>query len=118
MYTRLGIPIFLEPRDAKSQPRLGAVSLNGGTLSFQLENTGTMHFVPDAVVVKGYGGRGEAAFDRKLTSWYVLAGSARRFTVAFDSPDCSRLRSLVIEATVGDAVIKEQLAAPRGTCRP
>jgi fimbrial chaperone protein len=118
MYTRLGIPIFLEPRDAKSEPRLASVSLAAGMLRFDLENAGTMHFVPDSVVVRGFGPKGEAAFDRKLTSWYVLAGSARRFTVDFDSPDCSRLRSLVIEARVGDAVIKEQLAAPRGTCRP
>ena len=118
MYTRLGIPIFLEPPVAKVQPGLAKVALDAGTLSFQLANTGTTHFVPDSVVVKGFGARGEAAFDRKLTGWYVLAGSARQFTVAFDSPECSRLRSLVIEARVGDAVMKEQIDTPRGTCRP
>ena len=118
MYTRLGIPIFLSPRDAKARPGLTAMKLEAGTLNFRLENTGTSHFVPDSVVVRGYGARGEAAFNRQLTAWYVLAGSARQFTVPFDSTNCGHLRSLVVEATVGDAVIKEELATPRGTCRP
>jgi fimbrial chaperone protein len=118
MYTRLGIPIFLEPPAGKAQPGIAAVRLDAGALNFRLENTGTSHFVPDSIVVKGYGARGEAAFNRPLTGWYVLAGSSREFSVAFDSPDCSRLRSLVVEARVGEAVVKEQLDTPRGTCRP
>jgi fimbrial chaperone protein len=118
MYTRLGIPIFLAPHNAKALPSLSTVKLDNGALNFRLENTGSAHFVPESIEVKGYGARGEATFNRKLTGWYVLAGSARDFTVPFDSPDCSRLRSLVIEAHVGQTVLKEQLATPRGTCRP
>jgi fimbrial chaperone protein len=118
MYTRLGIPIFLEPSDAKPLPRLGAAKLGDGELHFRLENSGTSHFVPESVVVKGYGARGEVILNRKLTGWYVLAGGARQFDVSFDSPDCGRLRSLAIEAQVGETVLKEQLATPRGTCRP
>jgi fimbrial chaperone protein len=118
MYTRLGIPIFLSPPDEKPVPALAAATLESGTLNFRLENSGTAHFVPDSVVVKGYGARGEVILNHKLTGWYVLAGGARAFDVSFESPDCSRLRTLAIEAQVGETLLKEQLATPRGTCRP
>ena len=118
MYTRLGIPIFLEPETVRTEAALSDVRLQGDTLTFRLRNTGTWHFIPDTVVVRGSGPRGEVVLDRNLTGWYVLAGTAREFTVTFDSNECGVVRALAIEARVGHLELKEQLATPRGTCRP
>lgn len=116
MYTRLGIPIFLQPERPKAEPVLAGVELGNGALSFRIENAGTMHFVPESVEVKGLGADGSVAFTRRLQAWYVLSGGARRFTVPFEAADCNHLRSLAIEVRVGDAVLKEHRATPQGTC--
>lgn len=118
MYTRLGIPVFLRPERPEPRPALGGLSLDEGAFTFRLANAGTGHFVPNSVVVRGVTASGEPALERKLTGWYVLAGGAREFRVPFDSPECSRIRSLVVEAQVDQLVLKEQLATPQGTCRP
>lgn len=118
MYTRLGIPVFLQPDRAAPRPALSGLSLDSGTFTFRLANAGTGHFVPDSVVVRAVDANGEPALERKLTGWYVLAGGARQFTVPFETPECSRIRSLIVEAQVNEVVLKEQLATPQGTCRP
>jgi len=118
IFTRIGIPVFLQPDRPESRPALSELAVADGTLLFRLTNAGTKHYVPTSVVVRGVAAGGEAALQRELNSWYVLAGGARQFTVPFDSPDCSRIRSLIVEAQVDELVLKEQLATPRGTCRP
>ncbi|HXE80606.1 MAG TPA: fimbria/pilus periplasmic chaperone [Vicinamibacterales bacterium] len=118
MYTRLGIPVFLQPDHAEPRPGLAGVAVADGALTFRITNAGTQHFVPTSVVVRGLAGNGEPALEERLNSWYVLAGGAREFTVPLDSPECSRIRSLVVEAQVDERVLREQLATPHGTCRP
>jgi fimbrial chaperone protein len=116
--TKMGIPIFLQPQSVRAQAGIRDVGLIGGTLGFALENGGTVHFVPEVVRVVGLGSTGDTLIDRKLQSWYVLAGSARRFTLSLAAPECSRIRALAIEALVNGTAVKERLETPRGTCGP
>jgi fimbrial chaperone protein len=116
--TKMGIPVFLQPQSVRAQAEFRDVGLTGATLGFVLENGGTVHFVPDLVRVVGLGSTGDTLIDRQLQSWYVLAGSARRFTLSFAAPECSRIRALAIEARVNGTAVKERLETPRGTCGP
>ena len=118
MYTRLGIPVFLQPERPEPRPALAGLALAEGALMFRLTNAGTKHFVPASVVVRGVAASGERAIETTLTGWYVLAGGARQFTVPFESPDCGRIRFLIVEAQVDEVMLKEELATPQGTCRP
>jgi fimbrial chaperone protein len=118
MYTRIGIPVFLQPERPEPRPGLAGVGVADGAVVFRLTNAGTMHFVPKSVVVRAVAAPGEPPIQRELNSWYILAGGARQFSVPFESPDCSRIRSLTVEAQVDELVLKEQLATPQGTCRP
>ena len=116
--TRMGIPVFLQPDALRASAALRDAGVSAGAVSFSLENTGTVHFVPDAVRLRGVDAAGAAVFDRAIQSWYVLAGGTRRFQVAVDLPDCALVRALHVEVQVGDAVMRERLETPRGTCRP
>jgi len=116
--TRMGIPVFLLPAAREAKASLSNVGLSRGALGFSLDNTGTVHFVPDSVRIVASNSTGETLIDRKLQGWYVLADSARHFTLAVPPPECSRVRSMAIEVQVGGTVLKERLETPKGTCGP
>jgi fimbrial chaperone protein len=87
-------------------------------VAFTLDNTGTVHFLPDTVRVVGTSATGGVVIDRQLQGWYVLAGGARRFTLAVPAPGCREVRSVAIEVQLGATSLKEHLETPRGTCAP
>ena len=116
--TRMGIPVFLSPSTSRVAGGLSDVGLRGDRVAFTLDNTGTVHFLPETVRVVGTSATGGVVIDRKLQGWYVLAGGARRFTLAVPAPDCRQVRSVAIEVQLGATSLKEHLETPRGTCGP
>ena len=79
-------------------------------------NTGTVHFVPQKVMVRGIGAAGENLFDREAQAWYILAGGRREFEVALPTPDCQRATSLAVDVEFSSTVVKESLQTPGGAC--
>lgn len=61
--TKMGIPVFLLPPVSRAQATLRDMGLTGGTLTFQLANGGTVHFVPDTVRVVAQSSTGETLID-------------------------------------------------------
>lgn len=118
MLTKISLPIFLRPGTATAGAALGDVGLARGVLSFRVLNTGTVHFTPDAVRVRGVGARGEPVIDRQIDAWYLLAGGSRLFTLGVPTPECDRVRSFAIDVTVNGTVLSERLETPGGTCIP
>jgi fimbrial chaperone protein len=116
--TRMGIPVFLQPESPRASASLGGLGIRDGAVSFRLQNTGTVHFVPDTVRLRAEDGGGAAVIDQAIRSWYVLAGGTREFQVTVEPPACGQVRLLRVEVQVGDAVMRERLETPRGTCRP
>jgi fimbrial chaperone protein len=116
--TRMGIPVFLQPDSPRASASLNALAAGDGVVSFRLQNTGTVHFVPDGVRLLGTDERGTAVFERAIRSWYVLAGGIREFQVTVEPPHCQQVRLVHVEVQIGDTVMRERLETPRGTCRP
>jgi fimbrial chaperone protein len=115
--TRLGVPVFLRPEAPREEASLENLVLERDGLSFDLRNTGTVHFIPDVVSVNGTGAAGETIVAEKLESWYVLAGGMRRFRVTFDPATCSRLTRIAVEAHVGEATLTRSLETSTAACR-
>lgn len=114
--TRMGVPIFLQPARPHAAALLRDLALSDGRVSFQLANTGNSHFLPSSVIVRGFTANGSSVGDWPLNGWYVLAGSARAFSLTLDPPGCERVRSLLVEVTVEQTVIKSPLTTPGGAC--
>lgn len=114
--TRMGVPIFLQPARPQAAALVRDLALSGGRVSFQLANTGNSHFLPSSVIVRGFTASGSSVGDWPLSGWYVLAGSARAFSLALDPPACERVRSLLVEVTVEQTVIRSPLTTPVGAC--
>ena len=114
--TRMGVPVFLQPAKPQAAALVRDVGLSNGRLTFQLVNTGNSHFLASSVVVRGFTASGTSVADWPINGWYVLAGGVRAFSLAIDKPACERVRSLLVEITVGETVLKSPLTTPGGAC--
>jgi len=114
--TKVGIPIFLQPARLTTSAGLQDLGLKAGRFSFRLVNSGSFHFMPRDVRVRGLDQAGAAVLDQKLDAWYVLAGGERVFDLEIPANGCARIRSFVVEAQLPNSTLKETLQAPDGAC--
>lgn len=116
--TKVGIPIFIDPVQSKASVQVDAASLRSGQLSFEVRNTGTVHFVVQNVRLTGYDGGGQQVLEGALDGWYVLPGGVRRYELPLPPADCPKVRSLGIEVSTSRATVSERLEAAAGSCAP
>jgi fimbrial chaperone protein len=114
--TRMGVPVFLQPAKPQAAALIRDLGLSNGRLTFQLVNTGNSHFLPSLVTVRGFAANGTTVGDWSINGWYVLAGTARAFALPLDRPACEHVRSLLVEVSVGETVLKSPLTTPGGAC--
>ena len=113
--TKMGVPIFVRPARETATAVIGDVEQRAGTFHFALSNTGTVHFVPQQVTVRGLAGA-STVFEQKLDGWYVLSGGKRDFELTVPKGDCTRVTSLVVEVTVNSSKLNQTLQTPAGAC--
>ena len=112
--TRMGIPIFVRPSKEATAVAIDDLGAQGGTLTFTLANSGTVHVVPESVIVRGLAD-GKAVFEGQLQAWYTLAGGRRDFD--FQLPiECTRATAFQVEVNVGGSTIDRRVDAPAGAC--
>ncbi|HTK29300.1 MAG TPA: fimbria/pilus periplasmic chaperone [Vicinamibacterales bacterium] len=115
--TKMGVPIFFEPSKPDAQGRLQDVGLRDGIFTFTLSNTGTVHFLPQSVRVRGADRGGQRVLDESEEAWYVLAGTVRKFAVKLPAA-CAGATVLTVEVQVGTSMLRERLDVPPGACAP
>jgi fimbrial chaperone protein len=116
--TRMGIPIFLQPTKVVQQGHIDGMAVRQGTLSFQVKNTGNVHFVEQQVRVKGFGQAGDSLLDQQKTGWYVLAGGLRMHELELPKDACAKIRTVAIEVQTEGKTFQERFDLPPGTCAP
>ena len=115
--TKMGIPIFLRPSKEQASAALSGVGRQDDRLRFTLANTGTVHFVPQNITVRGLAGS-TATFTQQLQGWYVLAGGRREFDMALPDTQCAQVTAIVVEIQLGANTLEERLQTPGGACPP
>ena len=113
--TRMGIPIFVRPLKETVAATIATVEHVDGALTFTLANSGTVHFVPTSIVVRGVAD-GRQVFEGQLQAWYILAGGRRDCAYQLPRPDCTRATALQVEVVYGSSKIDRRLDIPAGAC--
>jgi fimbrial chaperone protein len=113
--TKMGMPIFVRPAKESSAGTLGTVAMEQGAVNFSIRNTGTVHFVPEKITVRGKGADGQVVFQEDVAGWYILAGGHRDFSVALPAADCSRVSSIAVDVAFGQTALTESLQT-KGAC--
>jgi fimbrial chaperone protein len=114
--TKMGIPIFIRPATETASANLRDLNVRNGALRFTVANSGTVHFVPQKIVVRGVSGSGDRVFERDVQGWYILAGGRREFEVEMPSAECGRVATLLVDVEFGSTSVKETLQTPAGAC--
>jgi fimbrial chaperone protein len=116
MRTKMGIPVFLRPAAMTARAGFQDLTVRGGHFAFRLQNSGTVHFVPESVRVRGLDATGGALMDQRTNAWYVLAGGSRAFDIELPAAQCGQIRTLAVEAQISGTTVKEMLQTPGGAC--
>jgi fimbrial chaperone protein len=115
--TRLSIPVFIQPGKHIAAGDLQAITLKDGVATFEIENTGNVHFSARHIRVIGLAASGEMVGEQGLEGWYILAGGSRRYDVPFSSiKNCSNIRKLAVEVETDIGTLKKQADVPSGAC--
>jgi len=115
---RMGIPIFVEARAGRAELRLGAPTVQGGRVTFELRNAGTKHLVPQDIRLRGLDAAGATVWERTQDAWYVLAGDRRVYEVPVEREDCARTRAVAVEVKLGDQTLTERVDVTASACAP
>jgi fimbrial chaperone protein len=115
--TRLSIPVFLQPGKHVAAGNIQGIILKDGVASFEIENTGNVHFSPRHIRVIGMAASGDVIGEQGVEGWYILAGGSRRYDVPFSTiTNCSSIRRLAVEAETDIGTLKKQADVPSGAC--
>jgi P pilus assembly protein, chaperone PapD len=116
--TRMGIPIFLQPAQARAAGAIVNPRVEQGRVTFQVHNNGNVHLMLETVNLRGIGEGGETVIDKQVEGWYVLAGGVRQYDVTLPREQCGHVRTLRIEARTENGTLSDRLDLRPGACRP
>jgi hypothetical protein len=97
---------------------LSDLGVRDGTLRFNVQNTGNVHFVLEHVRVRGTNRSGAVVVDEQADGWYILARGVRSFELKLPPTACDSVTALTIDAAVSGYVLSQRLETPRGVCVP
>ncbi len=89
---KIGVPVFVSPTvNPVVSGAVRDVAIRGNALSFDVVNTGNMHFSAQRVHVSAPG-----VLTQDISGWYVLAGGVRHFTLPLPRGGCRRIESVTV----------------------
>lgn len=110
--TRIGIPVFVQPRQPAGRIELTPVQIQSGRVSFGLRNTGNAHLLPQSIHLEGVGRSGAVMLDREEKGWYLLAGGVRDYQFDIPPQSCDGLTTLLARVVVAGTTVEQRLASP------
>lgn len=115
---RFGLPVFVKPLKEEPGGEIGPLTMEKGTVSARVRNTGNVHFAIGAVIVTGRNGRGEAVVSKEIGGWYLLAGASRLYATAIPQDVCPGVDTVDVEVKTDRVTLTRRLNADRSMCTP
>ncbi len=114
---KVGVPIFLSP---SAPPVVRGVvdhaSVRDGMLSFDVRNTGNVHFSIQHADVSAKNTAGASLFSKDVTGWYVLPGETRHFALPISTSACDALKSFSVRVDAGALKFGKSFPDPSKQC--
>jgi fimbrial chaperone protein len=106
--TRVGIPIFVTPGEAKARLDVSKPSVDHGTIRLSVDNRGNAFARPEKVVVTLVDAGGGQVFQKTWNGWYILAHGGRDYTVPIPPEQCKKGVNLRAEVLEGGKTVAAQ----------
>jgi fimbrial chaperone protein len=115
MLTKMGVPVFVEGTSNKAEPSVGALTLQGQKLGFQLKNSGGKHFRTEKLTLRARDAADKVIHSQDLNTWYVLAGHTTTYEVTLPIELCGSMKSLDVELRTTEQASRTA-RLPNATC--
>ena len=117
MLTRISLPVFVQPRGAKSHLALTVSSPAAEKLGLSLRNAGPAYAPPGVATVRVLDGDGRVVHQGKLSLGYVLAGAQLPVATAWPAGACGRAARVELTTAEG-ANLRADVPAGLRRCTP
>jgi len=113
---QFAIPIFSKPLQEEFAGTFEKIDFNNSSLDILLRNTGNIFFRINDVKFSGKDVTGEETFQQELKGWYLLAGSARNFSIDLPSDVCATIQNLDVVVNTDHGPLTKQIELNQGMC--
>jgi fimbrial chaperone protein len=107
--TEVSIPIFVQPLQEERAGAIDSMAIVDRNLSFQVRNSGNVHFTIESLTISGLTGGGAPAFSRKEKGWYVLAADNRSYSIPLSAAECGNASSIEVSIKTEDYTLDKSL---------
>lgn len=115
---RFGVPVFAKPLRPDVKGAIERMTLRNGILRTVVRNSGNIHFVINAMMVRGFDATGSEIFSREMSGWYLLSGVGREMPVALPEEVCPRLSRIKVEILSDQLTLDGHMDVEPDTCLP
>lgn len=113
-YTRVDIPIFLDPAGpGAAAPRIPEVTLGPHRLNVILANDGNVHLPPSVVSVTLHDRTGKVIYHEDATAFYVLAQHEQAVHISIPASACANLGDALIQWSGSPSLNKAEVVPLR-----
>ncbi|MRR06361.1 MAG: molecular chaperone [Deltaproteobacteria bacterium] len=114
---RFGVPIFVKPLKEEPKGEIGKLELAKGECRVTVKNAGNVHFIIEAVNIKGLDLKGEQTFSSKLDGWYLLNGVSRVYKTEIPEGTCVKSARVDVEIKTNKFVLNGKLDVDKSMCQ-
>ena len=113
----IGIPIYIEPVAPSFVGEIDKFAMSNGVLSFELRNSGNLHFTARKMLVQGIGADGHTIFSRTANGTRILKGDVREYQLPpIATTECTAARTIDIEIDTEQGHLKKSLPVTADAC--
>lgn len=107
--TQVSVPVFIQPPQEARAGAIDSMAILDRNLSFQVRNSGNVHFTIETVTLSGLTGAGTTAFSRREKGWYILAGDNRSYNIPLSATECATASAIEVSITTEDYLLDKSL---------
>jgi fimbrial chaperone protein len=107
--TEVSVPIFIQPPQEARAGAIDSMTIINRNLSFQVRNSGNVHFTIESVTLSGLSAAGTPAFSRSEKGWYVLAGDNRSYSIPLSASECGNASAIEVSIKTEDYTLDKSL---------
>lgn len=115
---RFGVPIFIKPTSESLKGLIDHVTVEKGTATALVRNTGNVHFKITSVTVTGKTAGGQEVFSKEIQGWYLLAGAERSYSVPMPKEVCSKLEQIQFDIKAEALTLSSSRPMHKEMCLP
>ena len=115
---KIGVPMFIAPVKSEVAGEIEKIQCSKCSLACTVKNKGNVHFVIQAVKVRGLDASGVSVFQTETESRYLLEGHSRTFSFGIPKEDCLKMSALTIDVVTDKFTLSKSLDAIHDMCSP